>query len=105
MTFYAKSLVADPPLWVANLHGSYQLTKEWQIYGVIDGRDRDTERADRPPHGDAGPAASGVRGDARKAGKAKVASGIGTLPPRANAAACPQLAKAGKCSRDPGRLA
>jgi iron complex outermembrane recepter protein len=21
--------------WVANLHGSYQLTKEWQIYGVI----------------------------------------------------------------------
>ena len=21
--------------WIANLHGSYQLTKEWQIYGVI----------------------------------------------------------------------
>src|ERR1700751_1125363 len=21
--------------WVANVHGSYQLTKEWQIYGVI----------------------------------------------------------------------
>src|SRR5262249_31911924 len=71
--------------WVANLHGSYQLTKEWQIRGhkqpvqsqirdlrhflryALDGRDRDTERAERPPHGHAGAAALGLCGDARKA--------------------------------------
>jgi outer membrane receptor for ferrienterochelin and colicin len=72
--------------WVANLHGSYQLTKELQIYGfvndlfnrkfatfgtffrsAIDGRDRDTERALRPPHGHAGAAALGLCGDACKA--------------------------------------
>src|SRR5215475_10717075 len=31
--FRAAAKVAD--YWVANLHGSYQLTKEWQIYGFI----------------------------------------------------------------------
>ena len=72
--------------WVANLHGSYQLTKECadlrlhqqsvqsQIRDLrhflryaIDGRGRDTERAERPPHGHAGAAALGLCGDARKA--------------------------------------
>ena len=70
--------------WVANLHGSYQFTKEVQIYGVINnlfnrkfatfGTYFDPqsivnvlpESADRPPHHHAGAAALYLCRDARK---------------------------------------
>src|SRR5436190_4338306 len=39
---------------------------------AIDGRGRDTERAERPPHGHAGAAALGLCGDARKTMNARV---------------------------------
>src|SRR5262245_66102583 len=36
------------------------------LQSAVDGRDRDTERAVRPPHGHAGAAALGLCGDARE---------------------------------------
>ena len=71
--------------WVANLHGSYQLTKEVQIYGVVEesvqsevrdlrhlfrsagDRQRAPKSADRTPHHHSGAAALDLCRHARKA--------------------------------------